>query len=111
MTRRRRKTLVSLAVAFVVLGAAFDLLLLLAWGARAPGWSHWLCSPAFHTSAHHRGQPVGDGLAATLLSSAKALAPHWPHILPIAIALATLVYLRRANARYHAGEDRLRASS
>jgi hypothetical protein len=110
MARRRRKTLVSLAVALVALGAAFDLLLLLAWGSRAPAWSHWLCSPAFHTSAHPRGQPVG-GLAATLLTFLKTLAPHWPHILPIAIALATLVYLHRANARYHAGEDRLRTNS
>jgi hypothetical protein len=26
--------------------------------------------------------------------------PHWPHLLPILLGFATLVYLRRANTRY-----------
>jgi hypothetical protein len=107
MPSRRRRTLASLTVLVLALGAAFDLALL-ARGSRAPAWSHWLCSPAVHASAHHRGQPVG-GLAAALLSSLKTLLPHWPHILPILVALAALIYLRRANARYHAHEDRLPA--
>ncbi len=100
MGSRRGRTLVFLSLAVAVLGGVFDLVLLLAWGARAPAWSHWFCSPAFHASARHPEHQVG-GLAATLLASLKALVPHWPHIMPIAVALTTLVYLRRANVRYH----------
>ncbi len=43
-------------------------------------------------------------LLARLLDSLGTLAPHWPHILPIVAALATLVYLRRANARYNSSQ-------
>jgi hypothetical protein len=39
------------------------------------------------------------------------LLPHWPHILPIILALWTLVYLWRANARYRASEAHLHAGS
>jgi hypothetical protein len=63
----------------------------LALGKRAPGWSHWLCSPASLRSAVHS---VGSG-------GLRALEVHWPHFLPILVGLATLVYLWRANARYH----------
>jgi hypothetical protein len=108
MPSPRRRTFVTLALTLVALGATADCLLLLAWGSRAPAWSHWLCSPsALHNSAQHH-QPIG-GLAATLLTTLKTLLPHWPHILPVLLALATLVYLRRANAHYHAHEGQVRA--
>jgi hypothetical protein len=100
---RRTMTLVSFALVLVALASAADLLLLTAWGSRAPAWSHFWCSPsALHAAARHGG-PVG-GLVAALIGFFGALLPHWPHILPILLALATLVYLRRADARYHAHE-------
>ena len=97
-----RRTLILSFIPFLVaLAAAVDLVLLTAWGSRAPVWSHLWCSPsALHASARHGGS-VG-GFVATLVSSLRALVPHWPHILPIFLALATLVYLRRADARHHA---------
>ncbi|HVA20151.1 MAG TPA: hypothetical protein VMU55_08245 [Solirubrobacteraceae bacterium] len=53
-------------------------------------WSHWWCSPsgAHGGTVHHL--------------SAGLLLAHWPHFLPVVLALATLVYLHRANRRYHA---------
>ncbi len=99
----RRRALLSLALAFIALGAAGDLALLTARGSQAPGWAHWWCSPA---ALRQHGGGGSSGLVGTLLSSLKAVGPHWLHILPIVAALATLVYLRRANARYRAGEAR-----
>lgn len=94
----KRRALLVAALVFVAVGATCDLLLLTARGAQAPAWAHLWCSPS--ALSHHGGRSA-TGLAA-LLGYAKALTPHWPHILPIVIALATLVYLKRANARYHA---------
>jgi integral membrane sensor domain MASE1 len=99
----KRRALLSLALALVALGASADLVLLTARGAGAPSWAHWWCSAS--ALRQHGGQSSG-GITATLLGSLRAIAPHWPHILPIVVALATLVYLRRANARYHANEPR-----
>jgi hypothetical protein len=97
---KRRFSLVA-ALVFVAVGATCDLLLLAARGSQAPAWAHLWCSPS---ALSHHGGGSGTGLAA-LLGYAKALIPHWPHILPILVALATLVYLKRANARYHAREE------
>lgn len=100
-----RRTLVSLALALVVAAVVLDGLLLTAWGSRAPGWSHWWCSPStLHASARYPGSSPG-GLVATALNPLKALLPHWPHLLPLLLALATLAYLWRANARYHTAES------
>ena len=96
----RRRALLAATLVFIAMGATFDLLLLAARGAKVPAWAHLWCSPA--ALSHHGGRPA-TGLVA-LLGYAKALAPHWPHILPIVLALATLVYLKRANTRYHARE-------
>jgi hypothetical protein len=80
---------------------AFDCVLLTAWGSRAPAWSHWWCSPSASRSAAHAAAGTGaGGLGATLLSPLGTLLPHWPHLLPILLALATLVYLWRASASY-----------
>lgn len=94
---KRRVPLVA-ALVFVAVGATCDLLLLAARGSQAPAWAHLWCSPS--ALRHHSGS-LGTGVGA-LFEYAKALIPHWPHILPLVVALATLVYLRRANARYHA---------
>jgi integral membrane sensor domain MASE1 len=99
----KRRALITLTLALVVLGASADLVLLTARGAGAPGWAHWWCSAS--ALRQHGGQS-SSGLTASLLGSLRAIAPHWPHILPIVAASATLVYLRRANARYHANEAR-----
>lgn len=97
----KRRALPAAALAFIAVGATCDLLLLAARGAQAPAWAHLWCSPS---ALSHHGRRAGTGLAA-LLGYAKALIPHWPHILPIVVALATLVYLRRANARYQAQRE------
>jgi hypothetical protein len=91
-----RRALVSLTLALVAIAAAADLLLL-ARGSSAPAWSHWWCSPS---ALHASPQQPASGLATTVLTPLAALLPHWPHILPILLALATLIYIQRANARY-----------
>ena len=86
----------------LVLALALGTLAVGPWLARAGSshtvaWSHWWCSPAAHAAAS--GSTAG-GLGARLLLSARTLAVHWPHFLPLVLGLATLVYLKRANARY-----------
>jgi hypothetical protein len=84
---------------------------LLAHASQTPAWVHWLCSPsALHPSVLHVGSGLG-GLFMRVLGGLEVLLPHWPHILPIVLALWTLVYLWRANARYRAGEVQARAQS
>lgn len=94
----KRRASLAAALVFIAVGATCDLLLLAVRDAQAPTWAHLWCSPS--ALSHHGGRS-GTGFAA-LLDYAKALIPHWPHILPIVVALATLVYLKRANTRYHA---------
>jgi hypothetical protein len=98
---RRRRKLLALLLALAATAAALDGLLVASGGSRAPGWSHWWCSPAAsQASARHFGSSSG-GVLATALSPLKTLLPHWPHLLPLLLALATLVYLWRASSRYH----------
>lgn len=108
MAGLRPRALLSLALLFIALGATGDLILLTARGSQAPGWAHWWCSPS---ALHQHGGGGSSGLTGTLLGSLRAVGPHWLHILPIVVALATLVYLRRANARYRTGEARVRPGS
>ncbi len=96
MRRPTRRALASLALAAIAIASAVDCALAVAGGSNAPAWSHWWCSPAALRSAS-RG--VGQGGPFGVLGLLRELAPHWPHILPVVIALATLVYLRRADAR------------
>lgn len=92
-----RKPAVSLALALFATALALAPLLTIAQGAGAPGWAHWLCSPASLRSAAHT---VGASrVGPTLLT---AIEIHWPHFLPILFGLATLVYLWRANVRFRA---------
>src|SRR5580693_4944362 len=96
MARLRRNgayLLLTAAATAVVLESVVSV----AQGSHAPGWLHWWCSPAALRSAAHTAGG-GGGLAATLLT---LLEVHWPHFLPILLGLATLVYLWRADARYH----------
>jgi hypothetical protein len=84
---------------------------LLAHASQAPTWVHWLCSPsALHPSVLRVGPGLG-GLLARALNILRIVLPHWPHILPILVALWTLGYLWRANARYQAGEVQAHAQS
>lgn len=77
---------------------------LLVHASQTPTWVHWLCSPsALHHSVLHIGPGLG-GLVRQVLGTLEILLAHWPHILPILLALWTLAYLWRANARYQAGE-------
>jgi|GEM_PF-3029250 len=104
MINTRKRTATHLLIALAATAVALVPLLTVAAGSAAPGWAHWLCSPAALRSAAHT---VGhSGLGSTLLT---ALEVHWPHFLPILLGLATLVYLYRANARYQAqdGHDGL----
>jgi hypothetical protein len=106
MLSPKSRTLAYLSLVVLALGAAGDLVLVTAQGSQAPGWAHWWCSASgLHTSAPH-GQATA-GLVGTMLGFLEALAPHWPHILPIFVALGTLVYLRRANARFRGHEARM----
>jgi hypothetical protein len=89
------------ALILVVAAAASSLIalaarLLPAAHAATPSWTHWWCSAAA-LRANSSGSAHGGGL----LASAAGLLPHWPHLLALGMAPATLLYLRRANARYH----------
>jgi hypothetical protein len=76
---------------------------LLAHASQTSTWVHWLCSPsALHPSVLHVG-PGLSGLLTRGLNTLRTLLPHWPHILPILLALWALVYLWRANVRYEVG--------
>lgn len=100
--------LIRLTAALAVLGAG-EWLVVVVRSAQAPAWVHWLCSP----SALHPFHP-GPGLTGLLVRALNVLRlvlPHWPHILPIFVALWTLVYLWRANARHRAGEAQARVQS
>ena len=89
-----------LALAVSALALLLESVLVVLLGARAPAWSHWLCSPSAIHSARHA--VLGGGLGTALSTSLKVLAVHWPHLLPIPLGAATLVYLYRANVHYHA---------
>jgi hypothetical protein len=85
------------ALIVTALAVAATRLLPAAHGAGAPAWTHWWCSAAaLHASSS------GGAHSGGLLAFAAGLQPHWPHLLALVIAPATLVYLRRANARYKA---------
>ncbi len=91
-----RKPAVAFALALAAATTAMVPLVTLIEGGGAPGWSHWLCSPAALRSAVHAVR--GSGVGTTALT---ALEVHWPHFLPILVGLGTLVYLWRANALYY----------
>ncbi|HEY7829464.1 MAG TPA: hypothetical protein VIC06_02740 [Solirubrobacteraceae bacterium] len=94
----RTATHCALALAALVVG--LEPLLVRSLGASAPGWSHWWCSAASISGAHHA---TGSGaLGGALHTTLALLAVHWPHFLPILLALGTLVYLWRANEAWRA---------
>jgi hypothetical protein len=90
-----RKPAVSLALSIFAAVVALVSIVTLVIGRGAPGWAHWLCSPAVLGAAAHSVRP--GGIAAEALT---AIEVHWPHFVPALLALATLVYLWRADARY-----------
>jgi hypothetical protein len=104
------KRLIRVTAVLAVVGIG-EWSVLLAHASQTPRWVHWLCSPsALHPSALHVGPGLG-GLLTRALGILETLLAHWPHILPILLALWTLLYLRRANARYRAGEVQASAQS
>lgn len=103
MQGQAHKRLIRLTAVLAFVGIG-EWSVLLAHASQTPRWVHWLCSPsALHLAALHVGPGLG-GLLTRALSTMETLLAHWPHILPILLALWTLVYLWRANARYRAGE-------
>jgi hypothetical protein len=92
------RTAIYLAICVSVLALVLESVAVVLLGASAPSWSHWLCSPSTIHSARHA---VGGGVGTALSTSLKVLAVHWPHLLPIPLGVATLVYLYRANVRYN----------
>jgi hypothetical protein len=93
----------GLALAALVLG--LEPLLPRSLGSHAPSWSHWWCSASsLHASASSTSAALtatragGNGwLGGALHTTLALLAVHWPHFLPILLALGTFVYLWRAN--------------
>lgn len=110
MSSQRHKALLSLSLLLVALLALGDWLLVTATGSRTPTWAHWWCSASGSSLSARHGSGTSTSLLATLFDSLAALLPHWPHILPIVAALATLVYLRRANARYNSSRGQVQTS-
>jgi ABC-type phosphate transport system permease subunit len=102
MSERRTRAVIYFAIAASLIGLILESVAVILVGARAPSWSHWLCSPASIHSASHA--ELGGGLGSALNSALKVLAVHWPHLVPIPLGIATLVYLYRANARYHTNQ-------
>lgn|GEM_PF-5998751 len=96
------RTAAHCAMALVALAVGLEPLLVRSLGSRAPGWSHWWCSAASASrSAGGASHAVGSGaLGGALHTTLAVLAVHWPHFLPILLALGTLVYLWRANAAW-----------
>lgn len=104
------KRLIRLTAVLAVVGIG-EWSVLLAHASQTPTWVHWLCSPsALHSSVLHVGPGLG-GLFKRVLHTLEVLLPHWPHILPILLALWTLVYLWRANARHQTDEAQVHARS
>jgi hypothetical protein len=107
---RSHKRLIRLTAVLAVVGIG-EWSVLLAQASQTPTWVHWLCSPStLHPAVLHIGNGLG-GLLTRVLNALRVLLPHWPHIVPILLALWTLVYLRRANARYQASEGHSHAQS
>ncbi len=100
LPRLFNRTVAHCALALVALVVGLEPLLVRSLGSRAPGWSHWLCSASPTAAGPHAtgGGWLGEALHTTL----AVLAVHWPHFLPIVLALGTLVYLWRANEAWRA---------
>jgi hypothetical protein len=110
MRNPTHRRLIRLTAVLAVLGIG-EWSVVLAHTSQTSKWVHWLCSPsALHSSVLHVGPGLG-GFFTRVLDTLEVLLPHWPHILPILLALWTLVYLWRANARYQAGEVQAHAQS
>jgi hypothetical protein len=97
-TRVFNRTALHCALALTALAVGLEPLVVRSLGSRAPTWSHWWCSAASaSTSPHTTG---GGRLGGALHTMLAGLAVHWPHFLPIALALGTLAYLWRADAQH-----------
>jgi hypothetical protein len=98
----QRRPVFNSVLALATLIVGLEPLLVRSLGSSAPGWSHWLCSAHSAASGSHAAGGAGGFLGGALHTTLAVLAVHWPHFLPIVLALGTLVYLWRADARHRA---------
>lgn len=96
-TRIFNRTVTHCTLALAALVVGLEPLLVRSLGSRAPGWSHWLCSAHSAASGPHASGGWSGGALHTTLA---VLAVHWPHFLPIVLALGTLLYLWRADSAW-----------
>jgi hypothetical protein len=96
VTAQAHRRFTRLAWAAVLVAGTGDYALFAASAGRGHGWLHQWCSPSALASTH---PPSLGGVPAWILAALQA---HWPHLLPLLIGIATLVYLRRASVRYSA---------
>ena len=101
IARTLNRSAVHWALAVAALAVGLEPLLVRSLGPSAPSWSHWFCSASSASAASHTAVQAG-GPGGALHTTLAVLAVHWPHFLPILLALGTLVYLWRADARYRA---------
>jgi hypothetical protein len=125
----RSSTYYALTLAALVVGP--EPLLVRSLGSNTPAWSHWWCSAASSASgASHVAASAGGlsgasgglsgasggltgasgGLEGALHTTLAVLAVHWPHFLPMLLALGALVYLWRADALHRAAASPKRSS-
>ena len=100
-TRIFNRAVAHRALALAALLVGLEPLLVSRLGSHAPGWSHWLCS--VHATANGPHTVGGGWLDGALHTTLAVLAVHWPHFLPLLLALGTLLYLWRADAAWRAG--------
>lgn len=81
------------ALAIALLALAMAPLLTIVLGAQAPGWAAWVCAHTLSGSIQHFA-PSGR-LGGAFRTSRNVVAVHWPHLIPIPLALATLIYMYR----------------
>jgi hypothetical protein len=101
------RTALHRALALAALAVGLEPLLVRSLGSQAPGWSHWWCSaPTASAAAHAAGTSGASGASGALHTTLAVLAVHWPHFLPIVLALGTVAYLWRAETQHRAAETR-----
>ena len=102
MISRRARTTIYLVLAVTLFTLILESAAVILLGANTPSWAHWLCSASAIHSARHA--VLSGGVGTALRTSLKLLAVHWPHLVPIPLGIATLVYLHRANTRYNTSQ-------
>lgn len=105
MPRPSKRTAILSALAIALLIFAVEPLFEVMLGTHALGWAAWVCGHSLSGSIQHFA-PTGR-LGVAFRTSRDAIAVHWPHLVPIAPALATLTYLHRESRRRRPGRREL----